>query len=111
MDGAEYTVSIATTISIGVSLLAGFISVLVAMRASKAAAAKHDIVVSVLCVMALLMMLLIGVAAALIAGWGMGYIELLRGALLLTAAFAVVGMACGLTQGLRSGRAIKTRSA
>jgi len=84
---------------------------LVAMRASKAAVAKPVIVVSVLCFIALLLMLLTGVAAALIAGWGMGYVGLLRGALRLTVAFAVVGMVFGLIQGLRSGRAIKTQSA
>jgi hypothetical protein len=41
----------------------------------------------------------------------MAYAGLVKATLLLTAAFAVVGMVFGLMRGLRSGRAIKTQSA
>jgi len=55
------------------------------------------------------MLILLGMlTAALIAVRGMAYIGLPKATLLLTAAFAVAGMACGLMRGLRSGRAIKT---
>jgi hypothetical protein len=45
------------------------------------------------------------IAAALIAVWGMPYVGLIKAGLLLTAAFAVVGMIMGLMRGLRSGSA------
>jgi hypothetical protein len=41
----------------------------------------------------------------------MAYFGVLKAALLLTAAFAAVGMIFGLMRGLRSGRAIKTQTA
>jgi hypothetical protein len=50
------------------------------------------------------------IAATLVAASGMAYVGLERAALLLTAAFAVVGAAVGLMRGLRWGRATKTRA-
>jgi hypothetical protein len=111
MHGAANPASIATSISIGTSLLAGFFSVWVAMRSRKTAAASHDAAVSILFGIAMLLMLLNVIAAALIAVWGLAYVGLLKAALLLTAAFAVAGIVLGLMRGLRSGRVIKTRSA
>ena len=111
MDGALNPASIATSISIGTALLAGFFSMLVAMRSRNGAAENRDITVSILFGIALLLIMLYVTAAALIAVWGMAYVGLLKAALLLTAAFAVVGMGIGLMRGLRSGRAIKTQTA
>ncbi len=111
MDGAVNPASIATSISIGISLLAGFFSVWVAMRARNGAAVTRDAAVSILFGSAVLLMLLTVISSALIAGSGMAYVGLLRAALLLTAAFAVVSMGFGLVRGLRSGRAIKAQRA
>jgi len=111
MDGAVNPASIAISISIGTSLLAGFFSVLVAMGSRKGAAVNRDTAASILFGIALLLILLNVIAAALIAVWGMAYVGLVKAALLLTGAFAVVGMVVGLMRGLRSGRAITTHSA
>ena len=105
MDGAVSPALIATSISIGISLVAGFFGMWVAMRSRK------DAAVSILFGIAVLLILLNVIAAALIAVWGMAYVGLEKAALLLTAAFAVVGMVFGLVRGLRSGSAIKTQSA
>jgi hypothetical protein len=107
MDGAINPGSIAIAISIGTSVLAGFFSVFIALRSGKGAAANRDTTVSVLFGVALLLILLNGIAAALIAGGGMAYVELMKVALWLTAAFAVAGMIFGLMRGLRSGRATR----
>jgi hypothetical protein len=111
MDGAVNPASIATSISIGTSLLAGFFSVFVVMRSRKGVAVNRDTVVSILFCIAFLLILLNVIAAALIAAQGMAYVGLAKAALLLTAAFAVAGMGFGLMRGLRSGRASKTQSA
>jgi hypothetical protein len=111
MDGAVNPASIAISISIGSSLLACFISMFLAMSSCKGAAGNRDTAVTILFGIAILLLVLNGTAAALIAIWGMAYVGLLKAALLLTAAFAVVGMAFGLTRGLRSGRATKTQAA
>ncbi len=111
MDGAVNPASIAISISIGTSLLAGFVSVLVSMRSRKGAAETRDTAVSILFGIAFLLILLDGTAACLMFAWGMPYAGLVKATLLLTAAFAVVGMVFGLMRGLRSGRAIKTQSA
>ena len=111
MDEAVNPASTAISISIGTSLLAGFFGVLVVMRSRKGAAVHRDTAVSILFCIALLLILLNVIAAAFIAAWGMAYIKLAKAALLLTAAFAVVGMGFGLMRGLRSGRASKTQSA
>ena len=84
---------------------------LVAMRSRKGAAVNRDVTVSILFGTALLLVLLNVIAATLIAVLGTAYVGLLKAALLLTAAFAVVGMGFGLTRGLRTGRAIATPSA
>ncbi len=107
MNGAVHPASIAISIAMGASLLGGAFSVRVAMRSHK----PRDTVVSILCGVACLLIVLNAIAAALIAIQGMAYVGLLKAALLLTAAFAVVGMVFGLMRGLRSGRVIKTRSA
>jgi hypothetical protein len=91
------------------SLPAGFLSLLVAMRSREGAAVNRDTAVSILFGIALLLIALNAIAAAVIAVWGMAYVGLVNGPLLLTAAFAVVGMVFGLMRGLRSGRAVKTQ--
>jgi hypothetical protein len=111
MHGAVDPASLAIWILIGTSLAAGFFSVWVAMRSREGAAAHRDAAVSILLGIAFLLTLLNVFAAALIAAWGMAYVALLKAALLLTASFAVMGIVIGLLRGLRSGRAIKTRSA
>jgi hypothetical protein len=111
MDGAVNPVSIAISISTGTSLLAGFLSLWVAMRSLKGAGVNRDTAVSILFCIAFLLMVVNAITAALFAVWGMAYFELVKAALLLTAAFAVVGMVFGLVRGLRTGRSVKTRSA
>ncbi len=103
--------SIAISISIGSSLLGGLISMFVAMRSPRDAAVKRDMVVSILFGIAFLLVLLNMIAVARIALWGMAYVGLEKAALLLTAAFAALGMVFGLVRGLRSGTAIKTLNA
>ncbi len=107
MHGAVNPASIAISISMGTSLLAGFFSIWAATRSRKGTAMNRDTAVSILFGAALLLILFNWIAATLIAACGMAYIELLKAALVLTAAFALAGMACGLTRGLLSGRAIK----
>ncbi len=111
MDGAVNPASIAISISIGVSLLAGVFSVWVAMRSHEGEDVTRDRAVSVLFGIAFLLIVLNAIAAALIAVCGMAYVGLVKAAMLLTAAFAVAGMALGLMRGLWRGRAIKTRGA
>jgi hypothetical protein len=111
MDGAVNPASIAISISIGASLLAGVSSLGVASRSSRGAAGVRDRAVSILFGIALLVIVLDAIAADAVAGWGMAFFGLVRGALLLTAAFALLGMVFGLVRGLRRGRASKTRSA
>jgi len=111
MDGAVNSASIAISISIGTSLLAGFVSMWFAIRSRKDAAVNRDTTVSILFAIAFLLVMSNVIAAALIAIWGLAYVGLEKAALLLTAAFAVAGMVFGLMRGLRSGRAVKTQSA
>jgi hypothetical protein len=111
MGGAVDTASIALSVAAGTSLLGGWFSISVAMRSGTGAAVQRDRLVSILFGIALLLLLLNVSAAALIAAWGMAYVGLLKAALLLTAAFAAVGMVCGMIRGLRSGKAIKPRTA
>jgi len=110
MNGAVHSASIATSISIGISLLAGLFSVLVAMRSRDGAPVNRDTAVSVLFGTAIVLIVLNGIAAALIAVGGMTYAGVVQVALLLTAGFAVVGMVFGLLRSLPSGRALKTPS-
>ncbi len=105
MDGAINPASIALSISIGASLLAGWFSVRVAMPSRQGATVNRDTAVSILFAVAVLLMVLITIASALIAVAGMAYVGLLKAALLLTAAFAVVGLLFGLVRGPRSGTA------
>ncbi len=72
--------------------------------------AKRDTAVSILSGIALSLIVLNLIAAARIAAWGMAYAGLMKAALLLTAAFAAMGMVFGLMRGLSSGRAIETQS-
>ena len=106
MDGAVNPASIATSISIGTSLLAGVFSLWAALQSRKGAAFHRDTTVSILFGIAVLLILLTVAASALIAVSDMAYVGLLKAALLLTAAFAVVGMVFGLVRGLRSRRSI-----
>jgi hypothetical protein len=109
MDGAVTPAAIAISISIATSLPAGFLGVLVAMRSREGAAVSRDRAVSILLGVAFLLILFNVIAASLIAIGGMAYVGLIKAALVLTAAFAVVGMVLGLVRGLRNGRAIKTQ--
>jgi uncharacterized membrane protein YbhN (UPF0104 family) len=111
MHGAAIPASIATSISIGFSLLAGVFSVWVALRSRKGAAVTRDTAVSILFGIAVLLILLTVVALAIIPVSGMAAVLLLKVGLLLMAAFAVVGAVFGLARGLRCGRAIKTQGA
>jgi len=111
VDGAVNPASIAISISIGASLLAGVSSLGVASRSGRGAAGVRDRAVSILFGIALLVIVLDAIAADAVAVWGMAFFGLVRGALLLTAAFALLGMVFGLVRGLRRGRASKTRSA
>jgi hypothetical protein len=111
MDGAVNPASIAISISIGASLLAGVSSLGVARRSGRGAAGVRDRAVSILFGIALLVIVLDAIAADAVAVWGMAFFGLVRGALVLTAAFALLGMVFGLARGLRRGRASKTRSA
>jgi len=104
MDGAINPASIAILIVVGSSLLAGFFSLRVAMRSRGGAVVNCDMVASILFGIAIVLIVLIVVAAARIVAWGMAYVGLLKAALLLTAAFAVTGVAFGLMRGLLSGR-------
>ncbi len=110
MDGAVNPASLAVGISIGTSLLAGFFSLWVAMRSRQGAAENRDMAVSVMFAIAFLLLLLGIIAGALLAICGVAYVGLVKAALLLTAAFAVAGMAFGLMRGLRSGRLTKPQS-
>jgi hypothetical protein len=98
-------------ISIGTSLLAGYVSVFFAMRTRKGAAVNRDIAVPVLLGVAVLLTLLIVIAAAPIAVSGMACVIPLKIALLLTAVFAALGTVFGLVRGLRSARAGRPRRA
>ena len=66
--------------------------------------------VSILFGIALPLTLLHVIAAAFIAIGGMAFVGLLKTALLLTAAFAVLGMALGLMHGLRRAKAMETHA-
>ena len=111
MDGAVSSASIAIWLASAISLLGGAFGLFVAIRSRKDATAQRDTAVSVLFGIAVLLMLLLLIAAALIDLRGMAFAGLLKVALLLTAAFAVVGTVFGLMRGLRSGKAIKAQSA
>jgi hypothetical protein len=111
MNGAVNPAAIAASISIGVSLLGGFFSILVAVRSRKDAAVTRDTAVLILFGIAFVVILLNATAASLMFAWGMAYVGLLKATLLLTAAFASLGIVFGLVRGVRSGKAITTRSA
>jgi hypothetical protein len=87
------------------------LSVWVAMRSRNGPAANRDSAVSILFGIAVLLISLTVVSSALIAVSGMAYAGVLKATLLLTAAFAVVGMVFGLVRAIRSGRAITTQRA
>jgi hypothetical protein len=106
MDGAVNSASIAASIAMGTSLLAGGFGMFVAMRAREGGAARRDRTVSILRGIGLLLTVLYAVAVSLMGVWGMAYLGLLKATLLLTASFAVVGMLVGLMRGLRRRRAI-----
>jgi hypothetical protein len=111
MHEAEKLALIVLAVSIGTSLLAGVSSVFVAMRSRKNVGVKRDSAVSILFGAGFLLTLLILIAAAPMAVGGMAYVGPLKIVLLLTAVFAVMGTVFGLVRGLRSGRAVKIRSA
>jgi hypothetical protein len=111
MNGAANLFSVAISISIGAGLLAGVFSVFVAFRSSTGAPANRNTATSILFGTAILLTVLNAVAAALIAVGGMAYVGLLKAALLLTAAFAVVCIIFRLMRGPRSGGSTKARSA
>jgi hypothetical protein len=110
MNGSVDPAAIAISISMGTSLLAGFVSMWVAIGSRRNSAVNRDTVVSILFGIAFLLMLLNVIAAAVLAAGGMAYVGLVKATLLLTAAFAAAGMVFGLMRSLRSGRAVKTQS-
>jgi hypothetical protein len=81
------------------------------MRSGKGAAVDRDTAVWILFGIALVLIVFYAIVAALMAGWGMAYLGILKAALLVTAAFAVVGMVFGLVRGLRRATSTKTKSA
>ncbi len=103
MHGAANLALIATSISMGTAVLAGLMSLSVAVRS------RHgtDPTVSILFYIGVALTGLTLTAAALIAACGMAYIGMLKAALLPTAAFAVTALLLGLIRGLRSAKAIK----
>jgi hypothetical protein len=107
MDGTVNPASIAIFVSVGTSLLAGFVSPWVATRPAKGAAVHRDPAVPVLFGSAVLLTMLNLIGAARIAIGGMAYFGLEKAALLLTASFAAAGIVLGLLRGLRSGRPIR----
>ena len=107
MDGAANPASIAMAISIGTPLVTGFVGMWVATRSDEGSAEARDTATSIMFGFALLLMLLCIAAAALVAVSGMAYVGVVKAVLLLTAAFAIVGMAFGTVRGLRSGRALR----
>jgi uncharacterized protein YqgC (DUF456 family) len=104
VDAAVSPASIALSIAFGTSILAAFLIIWAGMRSQKGA--SRDTASSIMLGVAFLLMLAILTAGALVGTWGMAYLGLAKAALLLTAAFAVVGIGFGLVRGLRSGRAI-----
>jgi hypothetical protein len=107
MDVSVNPTSIAIWISVGTALLAGLVSMWVAIRPNKAAPGTT---VSILFAIALLLIVLNAMAAAFIAAGGMAYVGLLKAALLLTAAFAIAGMVFGLMRSLWNSKAVTTQS-
>jgi hypothetical protein len=105
MDGAVNLAWISASISIGGSMLAGLISMFVAIGRHDGTASRRDATVLILFGIAILLVMLNVIAATLIGVGGMGYFGLLKAALPLSAAFALVSMAIGLIRGLRGGRA------
>jgi len=103
--------ALGTAISIGTALLAGCLGMWAAMRSRTGGAVHRDTAVSILFGIAVVLIGLNVMAGALIAVAGMAYEGVLEAVLLLTAAFAVAGIVCGLLRGLRRGRAIKTQNA
>ena len=80
-------------------------------RDTVASVLYRDPAASILFGIALFLIVLNLTAAAVIARLGFAYLGLLEAAMLMTGAFALVGAGFGLWRGLRSGRAIKRRSA
>jgi len=96
--------SIAISTAMGLSLLAGLFGAWLAIRSVERAARQRDTAVSILFAIAGLLVVLTMTAAGFIAARGMEYFYLLKAALLLTALFAVAGMAFGLQRALRGAR-------
>jgi hypothetical protein len=88
----------ATSVSIIMSVLAGLFGVWVGLRSRPGGVGHRGLAVSLLFGMAVLLIVLIGIAAALFATLGVPYLALLKDALLLTAAFAVLGALFGLVR-------------
>jgi hypothetical protein len=108
MERAVYPTLIAIWISVGAAL---FLCLGVAIRSRHGAAIGRDPAVSIMSGIMAVLTGLHAIAATFLAVWGMAYIGLEKAALLLTAAFAAVGMVIGLMRGLRSGRVARTQGA
>lgn len=106
MGDATSFASFATSIAIGFPLLASFAIIWVGMRSDRAEGAKRDTASSIMLGVAFALALALLAAGALVGSGGTAYLGLLKGGLLLMAAFAIVGMGFGLIRGLRSGRAV-----
>jgi len=98
MTGTVNAALIATWIAIGVPLATGSFIILGSIRARK---------VSILFSVLLMAMLLDTFALVAFVSLGLAYLELAKAALLLMAAFALIGIVVGSVRGLRSGRAIR----
>jgi hypothetical protein len=96
--------SIAVSLPFAISILVAFAIIWVGMRTEKGE--KRDTAASIMFGIAFLLAILILTAGALVAAWGPAYLGLAKAALLMTGAFAFVGMGFGLVRGLQSGRAV-----
>jgi len=111
MDGTIPPAAIAITVSLATALMGGFVSLWGALRARQGTGVARDSAAAILFGIAIVLTVLILVAAALIGAGGMAYVVALKVALMLTAAFACVGVIVGLRRGLRSGSASKPQGA
>lgn len=111
MDGATNPALIGAIVAMATALGAAFSFMWVATRSRRDATMQRDRAASILLGAAGLLMICHLFAICFVAVGGMTYIGLLKAAMLLTAAFAIVGAGIGLMRGLRRGKALKPRRA
>jgi hypothetical protein len=106
MDIVVSPASFAIAIGVGTSLLISFGILWTGTRSRQGEPANRDtaslVMLGIACVLTAAMV----TAGALFISGGTAYLGLLKGALLLMMAFAILGMGFGLVRGLRSGRAV-----